>query len=78
MLPVSSPVDLGVPDALERYSTERVPRTADLVRRATERARTSHGHDPAETEAWYAELREEDGTRIIDGIAKTILGGPCR
>jgi len=68
---------VGVPDALARYSAERVPRAADLVRRATNRARTSHAHDPAATEAWYAELAGTDGTDIIDGICKSILTGPC-
>jgi len=63
--------------ALARYSAERVPRAADLVRRATNRARTSHAHDPAATEAWYAELAGTDGTDIIDGICKSILTGPC-
>jgi FAD-dependent urate hydroxylase len=69
---------VSVADALQRYSDERVPRTEDIMRRATERARLSHGHDPAVTDAWYRELATEDGSRIIDGICKSIESGPCR
>jgi FAD-dependent urate hydroxylase len=67
-----------VPDALERYSAERVPRAADIIGRALERARLSHGHDPARTAEWYEELRGDDGAGIIDGISKSIVTGPCR
>lgn len=70
--------NLGVADALERYSAERVPRAADIVTRAAERARTSHAHDPEATEAWYRELDGADGANIIDGICKSIIPGPCR
>jgi FAD-dependent urate hydroxylase len=73
-----STTSLGVGDALARYSAERVPRAADILRRATDRARVSHGFDPDRTAAWYAELRTEDGANIIDGICKSILTGPCR
>jgi FAD-dependent urate hydroxylase len=64
--------------ALAAYTAERMPRTADILRRATERARLSHGHDPVVTAAWYEELDGSDGSDIIDGIAKSILTGPCR
>ena len=70
--------NLGVTDALQRYSDERVPRAADIVRRAMSRARLSHAHDPSATEDWYAELHDNDGAAIIDGICKSILSGPCR
>jgi FAD-dependent urate hydroxylase len=70
--------NVGVQDALERYSAARVPRTASIMERAITRARLSHGYDPAATEAWYEELASEDGTRIIDGICRSIVGGPCR
>jgi FAD-dependent urate hydroxylase len=70
--------NVGVADALERYSVERVPRAADIVRRAVERAQVSHGHDPVQTDAWYEELADEDGSKIIDGICKSIEPGPCR
>lgn len=69
---------LGVADALRRYSDERVPRAADILRRAENRARLTHGHDPARTQAWYEELAREDGTEIIDGICRSIVSGPCR
>jgi FAD-dependent urate hydroxylase len=70
--------NLGVADALTRFSNERVPRAADIIRRATERAHVTHGTDPDETAAWYEELAHEDGTNILNGIAKSILTGPCR
>lgn len=70
--------NVSIADALERYSRERVPRTDSIMRRATERARLSHGHDPALTEAWYRELVTEDGSTIIDGICKSIESGPLR
>jgi FAD-dependent urate hydroxylase len=73
-----STTNVGVADALARYSAERVPRAAEIIRRATARARLSHAHDPDRTAAWYAELRDEDSTGIIDGICKSILTGPCR
>lgn len=70
--------NLGVADALARYSAERVPRAADIVTRAADRARVSHAHDPLATEAWYRELNGADGANIIDGICKSITTGPCR
>lgn len=70
--------NLGVEDALARYSAVRVPRTASIMERALTRARLSHAHDPAATDAWYRELAEEDGTRIIEGICRSIVAGPCR
>jgi FAD-dependent urate hydroxylase len=70
--------NLGVADALRRYSAERVPRAASIVRRAAARARLSHAHDPARTAQWYTELRHETGENIIDGICQSILAGPCR
>jgi FAD-dependent urate hydroxylase len=73
-----STTNLGVADALDRYSAERVPRAADILRRATVRARLSHAHDPAKTAEWYAELQDNDGAAIIDGICQSILSGPCR
>ncbi len=73
-----STTNLGVADALARFSAERVPRAADIIRRATDRARLSHAYDPDRTAAWYEELRHEDGAGIIDGICKSIESGPCR
>ncbi|MAM57006.1 MAG: monooxygenase [Salinicola sp.] len=62
--------------ALRAYDRARVERVDEIVRRARQRADTTHGADPAATRAWYAELAEEDGTRIMGGMRKTILGGP--
>ena len=70
--------NVSVPDALERYSRERAPRTGEVVTRARQRADLTHGRDPARTESWYAELATETGEHIIDGICRTIEAGPCR
>lgn len=70
--------NVSVADALERYSTERVPRTGEVVERAKQRADLTHGRDPAKTAAWYEELAGESGEHIIDGICRTIEAGPCR
>jgi FAD-dependent urate hydroxylase len=70
--------NMSVADALRRYSDERVPRTADVMERATKRARMTHGEDPEVTEAWYREIRGADGSDIINGICRTIEAGPCR
>jgi FAD-dependent urate hydroxylase len=70
--------NVSVADALRRYSDERVPRTAEVMERATKRARMTHGEDPAVTAAWYDEIRGADGSDIINGICRTIESGPCR
>jgi FAD-dependent urate hydroxylase len=70
--------NVGVEDALARYSCERAPRTAEVVRRARQRADLTHGRDPALTDAWYRELATETGEHVIDGICRTIEAGPCR
>lgn len=68
--------NLGVPDALQRYQLARQPRTTDIVLRARKRSEMTHGQDPQKTLEWYAELAREDGTNILGGIVKTVLGGP--
>jgi FAD-dependent urate hydroxylase len=68
--------NLGVPDALQRYQRARQRRTAEIVLRARKRSEMTHGHEPATTSAWYEELAREDGSNILGGIIKTILGGP--
>jgi FAD-dependent urate hydroxylase len=68
--------NLGVPDALRRYEQARQARTAEIVLRARKRSEMTHGLDPSATQAWYAELAREDGSKILGGISKTILGGP--
>jgi FAD-dependent urate hydroxylase len=65
-----------VDTALKAYDHARTRRVGEIVARARQRAETTHGADPAATQAWYAELAEEDGTRIMAGMSKTILGGP--
>jgi len=68
--------NLSVEDALKRYEAARKDRVADVVTRARKRSDVTHGKDPATTQAWYEELRTEDGSRIIEAIARTILAGP--
>ncbi|MBW4580826.1 MAG: FAD-dependent urate hydroxylase HpxO [Tildeniella nuda ZEHNDER 1965/U140] len=70
--------NLSVADALKRYEAERKDRVADIITRARKRADMIHGKDPEKTQQWYEELKYDDGTQTIDGIAKTILGGPLR
>ena len=68
--------NLGVVDALKRYEALRKARTADIIVRARKRSDLTHGKDPAHTQQWYQDLKQEDGSSIIDGICKTILAGP--
>jgi len=68
--------NISVEDALKRYETARRDRVADVVSRARKRSDVTHGKDPAKTEKWYAELKQEDGSSIINAIARTILAGP--
>ncbi len=70
--------NLSVADALKRYEAERKDRVADIITRARKRADMIHGKDPEKTQKWYEEMKYDDGTETIDGIAKTILGGPLR
>ncbi|HEY5856794.1 MAG TPA: FAD-dependent urate hydroxylase HpxO [Aldersonia sp.] len=67
---------LGVEDALERYAKRRTERAGDLVLRARKRCDVTHAKDPEVTAAWYEELRHEDGSNIIRGIASNIEGNP--
>lgn len=67
---------LGVEDALKRYEKKRTERAGDLVLRARKRCDVTHAKDPAATDAWYDELRSEDGTGIIRGIVSNIEGNP--
>ncbi|MBW4693065.1 MAG: FAD-dependent urate hydroxylase HpxO [Lyngbya sp. HA4199-MV5] len=68
----------SVADALKRYEAERKDRVADIITRARKRADMIHGKDPEKTQKWYEDLKYDDGAETIDGIAKTILGGPLR
>ncbi len=67
---------LGVEDALRRYEQARTGRAAELVLRARKRCDVTHGKDPAVTQAWYDELRQEDGTGVIRGIVGNVVGNP--
>ncbi|WP_110709792.1 FAD-dependent urate hydroxylase HpxO [Salinicola sp. CR57] len=68
--------DGDVAKALKAYDGARVERVGEIVSRARKRAETTHGADPDATRAWYAELAGEDGSHIMAGMSKTILGGP--
>ena len=70
--------NLGVVDALKRYELERKDRVADIVLSARKRAEMTHGANPEKTQQWYEELEQEDGTKIMSAIARTILAGPLR
>ena len=67
---------LGIEDALLRYEARRVDRTRDLVLKARKRCDVTHGKDPQATAAWYRELRQETGERVLAGMCETIEGGP--
>jgi FAD-dependent urate hydroxylase len=67
---------LSVVDALQRYEAARLDRVADVIRRARKRSDMTHGKHPDKTQRWYEELRQEDGTTIMNAIASTILAGP--
>jgi len=68
--------NLGVEDALLRYEAARSARTTDIITRARKRSDVTHGKDPQATLDWYAELAQEDGSRILRALAQTISGGP--
>lgn len=62
--------------ALREYERSRAKRAGELVLRARKRCDVTHAKDAAATQAWYDELRREDGTNVIRGIVGNILGGP--
>ncbi|WP_455925211.1 FAD-dependent urate hydroxylase HpxO [Pseudomonas putida] len=67
---------LHAPDAaLVEYDAARADRTAQIMLRARERCDVTHGRDAAKTQAWYEELAQETGERVIAGLAKTAGGG---
>jgi len=68
--------NISVADSLKRYEAIRKDRAADVVIKARKRSDVTHGKDPEKTQQWYTNLRQEDGTDIIDAISKTILAGP--
>lgn len=65
-----------IESALREYESQRCDRVRDLVLKARKRCDVTHGKDMALTQAWYQELKEETGERIINGMCETIQGGP--
>ncbi|PRD16910.1 FAD-dependent urate hydroxylase HpxO [Pantoea coffeiphila] len=65
-----------IESALREYEIQRCDRVRDLVLKARKRCDVTHGKDMALTQAWYQELKEETGERIINGMCETIQGGP--
>ncbi len=64
---------------LRDFQGQRGERTAELVLRARKRSGVTHQlGDPQETLDWYEELKTEDGTGIMRGMIKTILGAPAQ
>ena len=68
--------NFNVADALKRYETARRDRTAEIILKARKRADMIHGKMPETTQQWYKDLAQEDGTAILNAIAKIILKGP--
>jgi len=67
---------LGLEDALRRYQNKRNERANELVFRARKRCDVTHMKDEKVTQAWYAELRHEQGGHIMQGIISNIVGNP--
>ncbi|MBM7139423.1 MULTISPECIES: FAD-dependent urate hydroxylase HpxO [Acinetobacter] len=67
---------LGLEDALRRYQNKRNERANELVLRARKRCDVTHMKDEGVTQAWYAELRREQGGHIMQGIISNIVGNP--
>lgn len=67
---------LGLEDALRRYQNKRNERANKLVLRARKRCDVTHMKDEAVTQAWYEELRREQGGHIMQGIISNIVGNP--
>lgn len=62
--------------ALLSYQSQRCSRVKDLVLKARKRCDLTHGKEMEKTLAWYDELKQETGERIIAGLCDTILAGP--
>lgn len=67
---------ISVEDSLRRYQNRRNQRTAELVLRARKRCDVTHGKDMTITQRWYDELRQDDGTNIVQGIVKNMIDNP--
>ncbi len=68
--------NLSVADALSRYEKARKDRTAELVLKARKRTSTIYGHEPAATQQWYQDLKQEPPEAVINALANVILAGP--
>jgi FAD-dependent urate hydroxylase len=68
--------NISVEDSLKRYEMIRKDRATDVVLKARKRSDVTHGKDPEKTQQWYEDLKQEDGTEIMNAICKTILAGP--
>ncbi|WP_133010470.1 FAD-dependent urate hydroxylase HpxO [Marinomonas flavescens] len=62
--------------ALLAYQSRRHERAKDLVLKARKRCDVTHGKDMKVTQAWYDELKQEQGDNIMAGLKDTIIGGP--
>ncbi|WP_407304732.1 FAD-dependent urate hydroxylase HpxO [Acinetobacter sp.] len=67
---------LGLEDALKRYQNKRNERANELVLRARKRCDVTHMKDEQITQAWYDDLRKEQGLHIMKGIISNIVGNP--
>jgi FAD-dependent urate hydroxylase len=68
--------NLGIEDCLLRYQAQRIERVSAIITAARKRSDITHAIEPEKTAAWYEELRDEDGSGIMDAIARNILAGP--
>jgi len=72
-----TPTSAQLQTVCEQYQSERGKRVGDTVLRARKRAAVTHALEGFEqTNEWYDELTREDGSHIMAGMAKTILGAP--
>jgi FAD-dependent urate hydroxylase len=72
-----SPTAAQLQKVAARYQEQRGKRVGDTVLRARKRAAITHAlESPDITKAWYEELQGEDGSHIMEGMSKTILGAP--
>lgn len=67
---------LGLQDSLRRYQNKRNERTGEMVLRARKRCDVTHMKDESVTQAWYEDLRAEQGPHIMKGIISNIVGNP--
>lgn len=75
--PPPPPNKAALQAVIKEYQELRGARVAGVVQRARKRAQVTHALAGMEqTLEWYTELKGEDGTHIMEGMAKTILGAP--